>query len=436
MISSEALTDTPTAHLELILMDSRVAASPKEYFLDRFRRRDLLEADLLSGIDLFLQETRVCGGKVIYLGKIVVEEWLQFIERTPELAAGLQLQVAIRFLAESTPFLAPVLTPLRAAVDAQAYGEAFRGTGFITHLSRDAEIYFKKLANILNLTSGFLRDGSGEAFTENFETPDLFALDNSEDPFDLDDLSKLSPITRAAAKFLIVLALAEGGFCDAEQFFLRRMLGEVGESLSPSQFQRLANEASQESPEEILRPVEHKSPVWKEKLLMSGMLMGAADGKVDLIEKKLLAQARLVLGISTTRYKQIAADAVSIIKSFRTVAVPTNTRIGSSVSGQACLLPEVGSWETFPGPTTNRIEQTAEEVIIAEPSSPEQDTIETIEVLEMQPADTTVQKGDFPTKPENPGPVLESYRPKFCGQCGEALQPTYKFCKSCGTRVM
>jgi hypothetical protein len=168
---------------------------------------------------------------------------------------------------------------------------------------------------------------------------------------------------------------------------------------------------------------------------MSGMLMVAADGKVDLIEKKLLAQARLVLEISTTRYKEIAADAVSIIKSFRAVAPTENTRIGSSVSGQACLLPEVGSWETLPGPTTNRIEQTAEKVIIAEPSSPEQDTIETIEVLEMQPAETTVQKGDFPTKPEKPGPAPELYRPKFCSQCGEALQPTYKFCKSCGTRV-
>jgi hypothetical protein len=509
MSPAGAVTSTPAAHLELILMDSRVATMPDEHFLDRFRRRDLLQAKALSRIALLLRETRVCGGKSIHLGKVIVEEWLQFIERTPELASGLQLMAAIQVLAKSAPFLAPLLVPLRAEVESQGYGEAFRGSGFVTHLYHQAEIYFKSLADILNLTQGMLAEASGGELAETFETPDLFALDYSENLFDLDDLSDLSPTTRAAAKFLVVLALAEGGFCDAEQAFLRRMLGDAGESLSPSQFQRLLSEASQEPVDKILSPLEHQSAVWKEKLLMSGMLMVAADGKAHTTEKKLLAQACRSLDISNDRYKQIAQDAICIMKSYRTIAGQVAGRNAASEKAQAGLLPPVSSWEHSQAPKPASSGQ-----VLHIPASPDEPVIvETIEIQQEQssapppprlepapapeqpvcrsaslppaqqkelwvcPACSMPQFQEFaecpqcgiivekymekrsgsgrypetrshvtfsPDQPSGPRPApseaipapVEPNSPSFCTHCGEALQPSDKFCCSCGNRVM
>jgi rubrerythrin len=505
------VTNTPAAHLELVMMDSHIAGSPDEYFLDRFRRLGLLQAELLSGIAILLRETKVCGGKLIHLGKVLVEEWLQFIERTPELAVGLQLQAAIAVFAESTPFLAPLLAPLRAELDAQRFGEAFRGTGFVTHLSRQAAIYFRRTADVLNLTRNLLTETSGAALSESFETPDLFALDYSENPFDLDDLSDLSPLTRAAAKFLVVLGMAEGKFCEAEQAFLRRMLGDTGESLSESQFQKLVSEASRESLEQILAPVEHQSVIWKEKLLMSGMLMVAADGKVDVIEKKQLAQACLRLGISTTRYKQIAQDAISIIKSFRVAAAQESGRIERSAPGQTKLIPAVASWDATPVQRTAQITRVEKEELIEiqaspmEPPlakttvSPRQQPVAAMPQSEPAPRPKKPESKQAPSLPEQksiwrcpaclmpqfqefaecpqcgvivekflakmgvtsrfppqeepvesvsvernaPEPVraeitptgAEPGRPKFCVNCGEPLEATYKFCISCGKRV-
>lgn len=42
--------------------------------------------------------------------------------------------------------------------------------------------------------------------------------------------------------------------------------------------------------------------------------------------------------------------------------------------------------------------------------------------------------GPFPAE-ATPAPV-EPNRPRFCTHCGETLQPSDKFCSSCGNRVM
>ncbi len=444
MSPAGAVTSTPAAHLELVLMDSRVAAMPAEHFLDRFRRRDLLQVEVLSRIALLLRETRVCGGKSIHLGKVIVEEWLQFIERTPELASGLQLMAAVQVLSESVPALAPLLVPLRAEVESQGYGEAFRGSGFVTHLYRQAGTYFKRLADILNLTQGMLAEASGGELAETFETPDLFALDYSENPFDLDDLSDISPTTQAAAKFLVVLALAEGGFCDAEQAFLRRMMGDAGESLSPSQFQRLVSEASQEPLDKILSPVEHQSAVWKEKLLMSGMLMVAADGKAQIIEKKLLAQACRCLEISSDRYKQIAQDAISIMKSYRMIAAQATGREAVSAKGQTELLPAVSSWEHAQGPMAATVEQTGEDRFLCIPASPDEPVVmESIEIPQQQssaPPPPPIKPEPEPERPVCRSAPSSSSPPRrqqlwVCPACSMPQFQEFAECPQCGIIV-
>lgn len=440
MSPAGAVTNTPAAHLELVLMDSRVAAMPDEHFLDRFRRRDLLQAEVLSRVALLLKETRVCGGKSIHLGKVVAEEWLQFIERTPEVASGLQLTAAVRVLAESVPFLAPLLVPLKAEVELQGYGEAFRGSGFDTHVYRQAGIYFKRLADILNLTRDMLTEASGGAIAGTFETPDLFALDYSENPFDLDDLSNMSPTTRAAAKFLVVLALAEGGFCEAEQAFLRRMLGDAGESLSPSQFQRLLSEASQEPLDKILSPVDHQSAVWKEKLLMSGMLMVAADGKADIIEKKLLAQACRCLEISSERYKQIAQDAIGLMKSYRMIAAQISASDTGSPKGKEALLPPVSSWEHTQTQTDVSMSPTAEDKFVCIPASPDEPVVmETVDIQQQQSSAPPPPPVEPPSAPER-RPAISTAAPQpqqlwVCPACSMPQFQEFTECPQCGIIV-
>lgn len=308
------------AHLELMLLDSHIAGTPVELFLDRFRRRDMLHQSVLTRIDQLLQETRFSLGRLIYPGKIVTNEILQFIERTPEVASGLQLKVALKTLNQLAPFLGPLLAALSAEVEAQGYGEAFRGTGFPTHLEREAETFFTRFATVLNMNKGLLQSKeNGCVPTVDFSEPELFELEASADPFDLDDLHDLPPTTGAVCKFLIKLALAEGSFSDPERAFLARMLDDLGESLAPSQFERLVAEASKQSLDDILKAVEHESVVWKEKLLLSGMLMVAADGKVEVIEKKLLARCTDLLKIPRQRYSEIAREAVHIMKAFRSL---------------------------------------------------------------------------------------------------------------------
>jgi|GEM_PF-2930575 len=303
------------AHQEVMLADSRIAGIPDENFIDRLRRRDLTQQEVLARFAGLLHETRQCGGQIVRLGKILTHEILEFVERDPDLPSGLQLEAALRVLGELCPFLGPLVGPILTEVEVQGFGGVFAGTETPRTVERQARVFFKRFGEILNLTKDMLTvPGSSNLVEVSFDDPAPFELDLSENPFDLDDLSSVSPTTVATVKFLIKMAWAEGRFSDQERRAIARILEETGESLSQSQFERLVSEASRESLETILRAVEHQPTSFKERLLLTALLVTAADGKVEVVEKKLLAQALPFLSISRERYTEIAKGALAIIR--------------------------------------------------------------------------------------------------------------------------
>jgi uncharacterized tellurite resistance protein B-like protein len=304
------------AHQELMLMDSRVSTLPLESFLDRIRRLDLPYADVLARFREVLAETRVCGGKHVHLGKILGNDILEFMESDPDVPAGVQLDAALRGLLQLAPHLSFLLASLSAEVESQGFGKALVNTAFREKLGGRAVVFFRRTADILNLTKHLLQTDQSSATLDvvTFEEPSLFELDSSENPFDLDDLSNISPTCLAVAKILIKISLADGDLRDEEKIMIAQTLEHMGESLSESQCERLAAEASRESIPEILKAIADQPVIFREKLLLLAMLATAADGRIETIEKKLLAQTAPVLGISKQRFSEIGKDAVVLIK--------------------------------------------------------------------------------------------------------------------------
>jgi hypothetical protein len=304
---------TPEAHLELTLMSSRVAGLFEEAFFDRFRRRRLTDSDVLTAIGALIRETRVCGGTSVAFGKVIVSEILEFLERDPEFPSGLQLECSLKSLSRMVPSLAPKLAQISIVVESKSFGKLYQTTRFADDLQRRADIFFNPLADILNLTRDMLL-GDDSCKLPGFDEPTPFDLDLSENPFDLEDATEINPVHSGIVKFLMRLSLAEGDLHDAEQRFISSAMDKLGETLSQSQIDRLISDASTESMEQILSAFKHQSGVFKEKLLMAGMLLSASDGQVKSLEKKLLVQAATWLGISRSRYSEIGADAIRLIK--------------------------------------------------------------------------------------------------------------------------
>ncbi len=244
-IGNSRLSD-PEAHQELILMDSRVAVIIDENFFDRFRRRDLSHYDILEQFARLFNETRLCGGKIIHLGKIVSNEMLEFLESDPDVPSGLMLSTGLNTLAEMAPFLGPLLAPISSMAEGHGFGRAMSGTNYSEKLYGQSRIFFRRFAHVLNMSKGLL--SSREDMSVNvvtFEEPSPFELDDSENPFDLDDIEAISETTAAIVKFLVRLALAEGCINDLEKQLIFQVLERVGETISQSQFERLAQEASE-----------------------------------------------------------------------------------------------------------------------------------------------------------------------------------------------
>jgi uncharacterized membrane protein YebE (DUF533 family) len=303
---------------ELLLLDSRVLGTSNEYYLDRFRRRDIVHSDVLAQFSKLLTETRVCAGRVIQLGRILTNEILDFIEREPDLPSGPQLSVSLQVLIEFVPFLAPHLATIITEVGHQGYTDTLAATAFMDDLSRKGRIFFRRFADILNLNRDFLVGQAGASLdVVTFEEPAMFELDTADNPFDLDDMNAISPATQTVVKFLVKIALCKGTLSDEDKQFIGQVLSQVGESITQPQFEQLAADSLREPMGTILKPVENQAQLFKERMLLAGMLLTATDGRVEKIEKKALAQALPALNISQTRYAEIAKDALTLIRSGR-----------------------------------------------------------------------------------------------------------------------
>lgn len=302
-------------HIELVLLSSRTDELDKDAQFLRLTNRGM-PRELVSGLDDLWDLTRACGGHVIRVGRIVVAKVLEFVDMYPETNVGMSISAAVRAFSEMVPILGPTLAPITVIVAGHRFGGCFDGTDYEEKLHRSAQGFIKLTAQVFNVNSHFFQvlDDMDPDF-ESFEQYTMNDLSEEENPFDLEDISGLSEENELAAKYLIKIALTEGAFDASEQLFVMKTVESLGETLSPEQLDKLTDETSRQSLETILAGSEKLPVEYKERLLLLGMLTAGADNRIDVKEKKLLAQSLPILKISKKRYSKIAREALVIIKS-------------------------------------------------------------------------------------------------------------------------
>jgi hypothetical protein len=301
-------------HIELVLLSSRTEEMDKDVQFLRLTNRGL-PRELVSRLDDLWDMTRACGGYVIRVGRIIVVKVFEFVDLHSEANVGMSISAAVRAFSEMVPILGPTLEPVTAVVAAHRFGGCFDGTDYEEKLYQSARGFIKLTAQVFNVNGHFFQvlDDVDPDF-ESFEQYTVNDLSEEENPFDLEDVSELSEENELAAKYLIKMALTEGGFDASEQQFVMKTLESLGETVSLEHLERLSDQASQQSLQTILSDSERLPVEFRERLLLLGMLTAGADNRIDVKEKKLLAQSLPILRISKKRYSEIAREALAIIK--------------------------------------------------------------------------------------------------------------------------
>lgn len=111
------------AKLELALLN---ANSTKMDRIDMFAELTNmgLPAELVFRLEELWQSTKVIGGKVIHIGRIILAEIIRFIKNNPKLSAGVALGAAVGSLVSVVPLIGPLLAPLSIVTGATLGGLA------------------------------------------------------------------------------------------------------------------------------------------------------------------------------------------------------------------------------------------------------------------------------------------------------------------------
>ena len=124
-----------------------------------------LPQEVITRIEELWEKTKIVGGQVIHIGKVILAEIMKFIKENPHLSVGLALGAALGALTGMIPFIGPLLAPLVAALTMVVGGIAGlrldRGEdpgddfiGVTQELILIAKKFFELFANILNALQG------------------------------------------------------------------------------------------------------------------------------------------------------------------------------------------------------------------------------------------------------------------------------------------
>lgn len=102
--------------------------------------------------------TKRIGNTTIYIGKIIINKMIEFIQAHPHAVIGMALGAAIGALISLVPFIGPLLAPIATAIGA-CYGFCVGGKLDYSNIGRSSTVFeslvmlakdfFKTLANIL-----------------------------------------------------------------------------------------------------------------------------------------------------------------------------------------------------------------------------------------------------------------------------------------------
>jgi hypothetical protein len=159
MNSNVALTESQ-AKLKLGLLNSRVSVLDRIETVSWLSNQGLPQ-EAIYEITKLWSKTRVIGGQVINIGKIIISEMLGFIRENPHLTIGLAIGASVGALVSLIPFLGPFLAPIAAVLSIAIGGIAGqrldRGNcieGGIVGVSQEliliAKKFFELFAGIFN----------------------------------------------------------------------------------------------------------------------------------------------------------------------------------------------------------------------------------------------------------------------------------------------
>jgi hypothetical protein len=105
----------PEAKLKMVVLNSNAIEIVRIDAITRLTNFGLPQ-EIITRIDELWEKTKIIGGQVIHIGKIIFAEILRFIKENPHLAVGVAIGAAVGALLSMIPFLGPILAPLAVAI--------------------------------------------------------------------------------------------------------------------------------------------------------------------------------------------------------------------------------------------------------------------------------------------------------------------------------
>ena len=81
-----------------------------------------LPPEVVTRLKELWEKTKVIAGEVVAVGKIIVQQILEFIKSNPKLSIGMAVGAAVAVLISGIPILGPLLAPVAAVVSIIYFG--------------------------------------------------------------------------------------------------------------------------------------------------------------------------------------------------------------------------------------------------------------------------------------------------------------------------
>lgn len=144
------------ALLELTLLNAETSdASFEDFFVAGIGKG--LPPEVLTRLKELWDQTKLIGGELVAIGKIIVQKIFEFLKANPKLAIGLAMGVAVGALIGGIPIIGPIIAPLSvllstlygAGVGAAMQKGDYSGSPYTAGIEL-AEKFFELLKAIFN----------------------------------------------------------------------------------------------------------------------------------------------------------------------------------------------------------------------------------------------------------------------------------------------
>jgi hypothetical protein len=164
MTSTTYEYNSKQGRFDLTLLNAEsTSASFEEVVLDGIRR--VIPPEILTRLKAIWDQTKVIAGKLIAIGKIIVQQIFAFLKANPKIVLGIALGAAVSSLIAGILFFGSLLQPLStfiatlygAGVGAAMEGGDYSGSPF-TAIIELAHKFFELVQKIFVAISSYLKD--------------------------------------------------------------------------------------------------------------------------------------------------------------------------------------------------------------------------------------------------------------------------------------